>query len=310
MDPTTDQVSLSRVLALAKGQHGVVTRAQLLELGLTSEGITHRLRRGKLHSVHRGVYAVGRPELTRHGTLIAAVLSCGPEAALSHEAAAEVLGIRRRRRGPIDITIPGGKRRRPGVRVHRATLPAGERTERHGIPVTNVVRTLVDLATRLGAGQLEGAVSEADRLDEIDPERLRQALEQLKGRKGAKALARLLDRRSFRLTESQLERRFLAIVRRAGLPLPQTQQHVNGLRVDFWWPDYRLVVEADGLRYHRTPAEQARDRRRDQAHIAARLTPLRFTHSQVAREPAEVERLLRAAVRRPPTERPSAPAAA
>lgn len=288
----------------------MVTRVQLLELGLTSEGITHRLRRGKLHSVHRGVYAVGRPELTRHGTLIAAALSCGREAALSHEAAAEVLGIRRRRREPIDVTIPGGKRKRPGIRVHRATLPAGERTERHGIPVTNVVRTLVDLATRLSAEQLEAAVNEADRLDEIDPERLRQALEQLKGRKGAKALARLLDRRSFRLTESQLERRFLAIVRKAGLPLPQTQQRVNGLRVDFWWPDHRLVVETDGLRYHRTPAQQARDRRRDQAHIAARLTPLRFTHAQVAHEPAEVERLLRAAVRRPPTERPSAPAAA
>ena len=81
---------------MAAEQHGVVTRAQLLGLGLTSDAIDHRLRKGRLHRVHRGVYAVGRPQLTRHGVLLAAVLSCGPGAALSHAAAAELWGIRRR----------------------------------------------------------------------------------------------------------------------------------------------------------------------------------------------------------------------
>jgi very-short-patch-repair endonuclease len=311
MEGSSLQVSLSRVLALAADQHGVVTRAQLLELGLSAKAIDHRVGQRRLHPVHRGVYAVGRPQLTRWGTLIAAVLSCGPGAALSHDSAGEVLGIRRRRGGLIEVTLaPEVMRKRPGVRVHRATLPARERTERHGIPVTGVVRTLVDLATRLDREQLEAAVNEADRLDEIDPERLREALEQLHGRKGAASLRQLLDRRSFALTESQLERRFLAIVRKAGLPLPHTQRRVNGFRVDFWWPRYRLVVETDGLRYHRTPAQQARDRRRDQAHVAAGITPLRFTHAQVAQEPAEVERILNAAVRPAPTARRSAPAAA
>jgi very-short-patch-repair endonuclease len=288
----------------------VVTRAQLLELGLSEGAIDHRVERGRLHPVQRGVYAVGRPQLTRLGTLLAAVVSCGPHAALSHQAAAEVLGIRRPRAGLIDVTVPGGKRRRPGVRVHRAALPASERTEHHGIPVTSVVRTLVDLATELGCDEVEAAVGEADRLDLIDPEHLREALDRMQGRKGAGALRQLLDRRSFRLTDSHLERRFLGIVRAAGLPLPRTQQHVNGFRVDFWWPDYQLVVETDGLRYHRTPAQQARDRRRDQAHLAAGLTPLRFTHAQVAEEPAEVERVLKAAATPAPTARPSAPAAA
>jgi len=87
-------------------------------------------------------------------------------------------------------------------------------------------------------------------------------------------------------------------VRKAGLPQPETQARVNGFRVDFWWPEHRLVVETDGLRYHRTPAQQARDRRRDQAHLAADTRPLRFTHAQVAYEPAEVERLLRATTAR------------
>jgi very-short-patch-repair endonuclease len=310
MDPPKQQVSLQRVFALAAKQHGVVSRAQLLELGMDAEAIKYRVRRGRLHSVHRGVYAVGRPQLTRRGTLLAAVLSCGPGAALSHEAAAEVLGIRRQKAGAIDVTVPRARRGRPGIRIHRAALPANERTERHGIPVTSVVRTLVDLATGLRRDELEAAVNEADRLDLIDPEHLREALDDMAGRRGAARLRGLLDRRSFTLTESALERRFLAIVRRAGLPLPLTQQQVNGFRVDFWWPKGQLVVETDGLRYHRTPAQQARDRRRDQAHVAAGLTPLRFTHAQVAYEPAEVERILRAAATRAPTARPSAPATA
>jgi len=308
MEGSIDHVSLGRVLALAARQDGVVTRAQLLELGLGEKAIDYRVRRGRLHPVQRGVYAVGRPQLTRLGTLVAAVLSCGPGAALSHEAAAELLGIRKRRGGPVDVTVTSGKRRRPGVRVHRSALPADERTERHGVAVSSVVRTLVDLAPRLSRDDLEAAVNEADRLDLIDPERLREAIEQMNSRGGAATIKRLLDRRSFTLTESTLERRFLAIARRAGLPKPQTQASVNGFRVDFYWPDLRLVVETDGLRYHRTPAQQARDRRRDQTHVAAGLTPLRFTHAEVTYEPEHVARILRATPA--PTARPSAPAPA
>jgi very-short-patch-repair endonuclease len=299
MDRKTQQISLSRVLALAAEQHGVVTRAQLLELGLSSRAIEYRLRRGRLHRVHRGVYAVGRPELTRHGVLIAAVLSCGPGAALSHEHAGELLGIRKRRAGPVEVTVPAGAmRRRPGVRVHRRALAAGDVVRRHGIPLTSPVRTLLDLAPRLGKGELEGAVNEADRLDLIDPVRLRAALDAREGQPGVPALRDLLDRQTLALTDSELERRFLPIVRRAGLPLPRTQRRVNDFRVDFFWADLGLVVETDGLRYHRTPAQQARDRLRDQAHAAAGLTPLRFTHAQVAYEAAHVRRVLEAVASR------------
>jgi hypothetical protein len=198
----------------------VITRAQLIELGMSTQAIKYRLRRGKLHAVHRGVYAVGRPQLTRHGTLLAAVLSCGPGAALSHDAAAEMQGIRRRRGGPIDVTVPGGQRRRPGVRIHRRPLPDSDGTHRHGIPVTTPVRTLVDLAQQLSARELEAAVNEADKLDIVDPERLRATLEARGGQSGVAALRELLDRQTLTLTDTELERHFLPIARRAGMPEP------------------------------------------------------------------------------------------
>jgi very-short-patch-repair endonuclease len=114
----------------------------------------------------------------------------------------------------------------------------------------------------------------------------------VKGHAGAAALRNLLDRRTFVLTHSELERRFLPIARRAGLPKPQTQRWLNDSRVDFYWPELNLVVETDGLRYHRTPAQQAVDRRRDQELAAAGLTPLRFTHEQIAHEAERVESVL------------------
>jgi very-short-patch-repair endonuclease len=161
------------------------------------------------------------------------------------------------------------------------------------------VQTLVDLATRLDGRPLERAINEADVLDLVDPEALREALE---GRRdaGAPRLRRVLDRATFVYTRTELERAFLPLARDAGLPRPLTAQWVNGYEVDFHWPALGFVVETDGLRYHRTPAKQARDRRRDQAHTAAGLTQLRFTHGQVKYEKDHVRRTLRAtAVRLP-----------
>ena len=167
-----------------------------------------------------------------------------------------------------------------------------------GIPVTSPVRTLIDLSTRLSSHQLEAAVNEADKLDLVDPEALSAAAEARPRLHGVGALRAVLNRRTFALTDSELERRFLRLVRPAGLPLPETGVHLNGFRVDFYWPHLGLVVEADGLRYHRTPAQQARDRERDQAHTAAGLTPLRFTHAQVAFEAERVVATLRAVAAR------------
>jgi very-short-patch-repair endonuclease len=149
----------------------------------------------------------------------------------------------------------------------------------------------------LPAYALEAAVNEADKLELVDPSGLRCELEHRKGQRGVRPLPEILDRGEFLMTDSELERRFLRLVRQAGLELPLTQQQVNGVRVDFHWPDLGLVVETDGLRYHRTPSEQAKDRLRDQAHTAAGLTSLRFTHWQVRYDPGHVKRTLRAAIR-------------
>jgi very-short-patch-repair endonuclease len=250
--------------------------------------------------VRRGVYAVGRPELTSHGRWMAAVLACGPGAVLSHATAAALWGIHPQGAELIDVSVPSAsERRRPGVRIHRRPdLGCAHVTRHTGIPVTTVILTLIDLANRLDGAALERAVNEADRLDLIDPSTLRAALDAYGGWPGVGRLRELLDRRTFRLTDSELERIFLPLAVQAGLPLPLTRQRVNGFRVDFFWPDLRLVVETDGLRYHRTPAQQARDHVRDQAHLAAGLTPLRFTHAQVRYDADHVRSTLRAVAQR------------
>ena len=167
-----------------------------------------------------------------------------------------------------------------------------------GIPLTSPALTLIDLATRLATNQLEAAVNEADKRDRIGPDELRGKLDAFAGQPGVAALRRLLDRHAFVLTDSDLERRLLPIARAAGLPPPLTGRHLNGFKIDFYWPDLGLVVETDGLRYHRTPTQQARDQRRDQAQARAGLTSLRFTHAQVFYEPGHVRETLAAVAAR------------
>jgi very-short-patch-repair endonuclease len=299
MGASTVQSRHKAAWELAAAQHGVVSRGQLGEHGFSAKAIDHRIGAGRLHPVHRGVYAVGRPELTQHGRWLAAVLACGPGAALSHASAAALWGVRTTGSREIHVSVPApGRAVHDGIRVHRRTgLTQEETTRRERIPVTAIATTLVDLATQVTRKQLEAAVNEGDKLDLIDPDRLRNELETMQGRRGVARLRSLLDRTTFTLTDSELERRFLPIARRAGLPSPLTQARVNGFRVDFHWPDLNLVVETDGLRYHRTPSQQARDRIRDQRHTAAGMTVLRFTHAQVVHEPRQVQATLAAVVR-------------
>jgi very-short-patch-repair endonuclease len=271
----------------------LVTRRDLLGLGYSGRSIEHRLARGRLHQVARGVYAVGWPEMSYERRWMAAVLVCGEEAMLSHGSAAALWGVLPAGDGAVHVTVPS-RVRWPEVRVHLRAARSGDSTTHRGIPVTRPIATLVDLATELGGPALERAVNEADKLDLVDPESLRSALDRAyAGRRGVRPLRALLDRHTFRLSDSDLERHFRSIALAAGLPLPLTKQRVNGFEVDFYWPRLGLVVETDGLRYHRTPAAQARDRRRDQAHTAAGLRHLRFTHWQVTREPRHVEAVLR-----------------
>ena len=170
--------------------------------------------------------------------------------------------------------VPSSPRKtRPGATTSRS--PASCRR----------LSTCLPNSTRTGT---ERAVNEADKRDLINPEELRLALDGYAGRPGAPTLRRILDKRTFRLSDSDLEILFRPIAKAAGLPPPLTKQMVNGFEVDFFWPDLGLVVETDGLRYHRTPSTQARDAKRDRAHTLAGMTPLRFAHYEIKYERAMV----------------------
>ena len=172
-----------------------------------------------------------------------------------------------------DVSVPVNRRPRVrGVRVHRRA-GADDGSMREGIPVISVAQTLVDLATELDHDSLEAAINAADRASLTDPERLRRDFDDHGQQPGVAILKKLLDRHTFTLSDSALERRFRPIWKRAGLERPLTQEWVDGFKVDFYWPRLGIVVETDGLRFHRTPAQQAKDRRRDQIHTAAGHTP-------------------------------------
>jgi very-short-patch-repair endonuclease len=266
---------------LTRRQHGVVTRRQLLALGMPPETIRARLEAGRMHRLWAGVYAVGRPDVDRLGRLMAATLACGPDARLSHRSAAELWRIGRQAPGAVDVSVPMGSRpRRRGIRLHRR-VEFGTTRMVKGIPVADPVSVLIDLAIELATEEVEDAVNEADRLDLIRTHRLRPALDREPRRPGIGRLKRILDAQTFSRAANALERRFLAIVRQAGIPPPETQRRLGRNRVDFFWPALGLVAETDSLRHHRTAAEQATDIGRDQAHVRTGLRTLRFTHSQV-----------------------------
>jgi very-short-patch-repair endonuclease len=278
---------------------------QLRALGFRPKAIEHRIAKGRLHPIWRGVYAVGRGELTQHGWWMAAVLACGEGAVLSHMDAAALWEIRPKRRGDIEVSVPmRACPVRRGIIVHRRTgLTPADVTRRQGIPVTSPICTVIDIAPDLSRDDLEAAINEADKRKLTDPESIRTALEHMPRRPGVGIVRKTLDQRTFTLTRSKLERHFVPLARRAGLTQPLTRQIVNGFEVDFYWPDLGLVVETDGLTYHRTPAQQARDRLRDQEHTARGFTCLRFTRSQVKFDPDHVEAILTAIARRLQAER-------
>ncbi len=289
-----------------------MARPQLLALGFSATAIQHRIDYGRLHPVARGIYAVGWPYLDRRRRWATAVLAAaagdhanhlptqpylGDGTVLSHRSAAALWGIGTEARGRIDLSVRGRHQvRRPGLLAHRRpALSTAEIRLLDDLPVTSPVQTLIDIATELDPIAVERAVNDADKRDLIDPDALRLALDDHSGEPGVRPLRQILDRLTFRLSDSDLEIYFRPIAASAGLPSPLSKQRVNGFEVDFFWPDLGLVVETDGLRYHRTPSAQKRGARRDRAHVLAGMTPLRFTHYEIRYEPRRVRSDLRRA---------------
>jgi very-short-patch-repair endonuclease len=267
------------IARIAARQHGVVSLAQLERAGIRRQGRSTRLRRGWLHRVHRGVFAVGHAGLSREGLWMAAVLAVGPGAALSHFSAGTLWGVLGSRgRGsarsvelPIHVTVSGASESRRGIRVHRSrTLTPEKITVRLGIPVTTPARTLFDLRSVLGRRQLAAVLRQAEFLGlPLDP-----SLEP--------------DR-----TRSELEGKLLALCRRHRLPRPEVNVRIGSFIVDFLWRDRRLVVEVDGFRAHGTRSAFESDRARDVELRLLGYEVLRFTWRQLGENPREVARALR-----------------
>jgi very-short-patch-repair endonuclease len=279
----------TEVAQLAARQHGVVSRAQLLAAGLSSDAIVRRTAAGRLHRVHAGVYAVGHRLLMPHARYLAAVLACGDHAVLSHRSAATLWGLQPAGSGQIDVTIPpGGSRKRRGLAIHvTRALDDVDVTDLEGIPCTSLARTLVDLAAVVNLRSLHRALEQALILRIFDHAPLEAALACANGRRGTGTLRRLLAELADEppLVRSELERRFLEVVRLARLPPPIVNGFVAGYQVDFHWPAAHLVVETDGRAFHDHALAFERDRQRDLDLALAGWHVVRTGWRQVVEEP-------------------------
>lgn len=297
--------SLDEAIAeLAARQHGVVARRQLVAAGASRRAIAYRIDRKRLHRIHPAVYAVGHPGLLPYARYMAAVLACGPSTVLSHRHAASLLGLLTSGSRRIEVTTTRlGAKHRAGIVVHRTrSLPADEITTRERIPVTTFARTLVDLAGCEPERRLRRALEQSLVTRLFDLRAMTAALERAQGRAGTRTLrnlvAQLTDEPPF--TRSELERRFLELIRKAGLPFPVVNGLVLTYEVDFHWPQACLVVEADSRAFHAHALAFQEDRRRDMEIELAGWHVLRLTWRQVLDEPHRVATLLKARLRRAP----------
>jgi very-short-patch-repair endonuclease len=296
-DPLDEAIS-----DLARRQHGVLSRRQLVAIGLGEDAIEWQLKRKRFHRVHKGVYAVGHLALTRDGRFMAAVLACGEGAALSHLSAAVLWGILDDRGQTIHVTVEGNRRRR-GLVVHRSPLE-GERVTRNGIVVTTPARTLVDLADVVKKRRtLERAFDEAEYLRlEWEGARPRH------GRAGSGLLTSVLavHEPGTTRTRSELEERFLEFCDSHGLSRPEVNRSIEGYLCDFVWREERLVIETDGGQAHGTRRAMRRDPIRDADLQLAGWRVIRIPSLLLFGEPAGLERRL-ASLLRPASARPGAP---
>lgn len=265
------------VAALAETQHGVVSRSQLAQLGLHPSSIERRLAGGRLHVLHRGVYAVGHRVLSREGHLTAAVLACGFGAVASHRSAAAHRGLRATLL--TEITVPVARRSRLGIRLHVSRLADDEVEVHDGIPTTTVSRTIFDLAAVVPRQQLEAVLNEADYRQLTSPTSIAELLERYPGRRGAVALRHVLGLAS-RRTRTIGEEEFLAFLDAHDLPRPQTNlsRTLRGhtIEADGVYPEARLIVAMDGGS-HKTERRFHEDRERDRAHLVEGWNTIRVS---------------------------------
>jgi Transcriptional regulator, AbiEi antitoxin len=278
-DATVEEI-LARI---ARRQHGLVTRKQLLAAGISKEEIRRRIQKGALLVVHPGVYRVGHKAPSIEARYLAAVLACGDGAVLSGHAAAYLWGLIKGTAPPPEVTAPKRRKVR-GVRTRHARRGEIEATTWRGIPITTVPRTLVDLASLLQLEDLARACHEAGVLHRTTPRQVEKVLTKRPNTPGAKQLRKVMHG-DVHVTLSALERRFLERLDEANLPHPITNRPAGGRRVDCRWPQYNLTVELDSYRYHSSRHAWELDRRREREAHARGDDFRRYTHHDVFEDP-------------------------
>lgn len=298
------------VAALAERQFGVVGRRQLAALGIGRGAIEGRLARGQLHRVLCGAYAVGHRRLTQEGRWMAAVLSAGQDAVLSHRSAAQFWRLLPRSNGPTELTRPTTFRSRAGIRAHCSPLPADEIAFAEGMPVTEIARTLVDVAAIGDRRQVETACNEAEVRGLMGKRSVPDLLDRYPGRRGTAILRGIFgDGESMRgITRRGLEERFVEVLGGTDLPRPLFNAAVavagRFFEVDCLWADQRLIVELDGRAVHGTRRAFEKDRKRDRLLLVEGWRVVRITWRQLKDDApavvADLRRLLRGGAQ-PPT---------
>jgi very-short-patch-repair endonuclease len=281
------------VAEVAAAQYGVVSFAQLRAVGLGRGAVEKAVRGERLIRLHTGVYAVGHRVLRVEGRRLAAVLACGDGAVLSHRSAAAHWELLPTARTLVDVTTPRTRRAIPGIDLHRSrSLDDKDTTTHEGVPITTIARTLLDVAATVPPDRLERALAQAERLQLYDQRAITDVLQRANGHRGKATLAQATAGEP-KLTRSELEQRFLALVRKAGLPEPLSNHVLADLdhqrhEVDFYFPAQRLVVELDGWDTHKTRAAFKSDRRKDAALTSVGYRVMRFTYDDVVHEPDTV----------------------
>jgi hypothetical protein len=278
---------------LADRQHGVVSARQLQRLGYSYDAISDAAAAAHLHRLHRGVYAVGRRRIDWSGRCLAAVLASAPAFA-SHASAAWLWGLLRYAPERIDVTAPTRRHPKAATRLHHARLLPPDVGLRDGIPVTSVARTVLDLAAVLSPDRLERVLERSEELRLFDLAAVDELLGRTGHHRGAARLREALaiyrgDPAEFR---SRLERRFLALVRKAGLPRPAMNFAFAGYELDAYWARERFAVELDVYETHGSRAAFERDRVRQEELKLIGVEMIRLTGRRLEREPVQaIERL-------------------
>lgn len=276
---------------LAERQHGVVSIRQLTgPLGYSRNAVSRAVGDGRLHLLHRGVYAVGHTRISSHGKCLAAVLACGRGALLSHFSAGWLWDVAKVNPEPIHVTTSVWRTPRPPLHLHQSlALTAEDRALVEGIPVTALPRTLLDLAATVRFSWLEKMIERSEDLGLFDLREVEELLARTVGHHGHRRLREAIALyQSSSFTRSGLERRFLELWRQTGRPQPRANYVEHGFELDCYWPEYRFAVELDVFETHGTRAAFERDRKRQEDLLLAGIVMTRVTGPRLEREPEAV----------------------